>query len=59
MRIDCLETDKRPISAVADFTEVRDVTAVEIYEKRDVSVTMLFDREANLQERVFKEQFLT
>ena len=59
VRIDCLETDKRPVSAVADFTEVRDVTAVEIYEKRDVSVTMLFDREANLQERVFKEQFLT
>ncbi len=59
VRIDCLETDKRPVSAVADFTEVRDITAVEIEEKRDVAVTMLFDREANLQERVFKEQFLT
>lgn len=59
VRIDCLETEKRPISAVADFTEVRDVTAVEIYEKRDVSVTLLFDHDANLQERIFKEQFLT
>ena len=59
VRIDCLETDKRPISAVADFTEVRDVTAVEIYEKRDVSVTLLFDHDANLQERIFKEQFLS
>jgi len=59
VRIDCLEVDKRPISAVADFTEVRDVTAVEIYEKRDVSVTLLFDHDANLQERIFKEQFLT
>ena len=59
VRIDCLETDKRPVSAVADFTEVRDITAVEIYEKPDISMTMLFDREANLQERVFKEQFLT
>jgi len=59
VRIDCLETDKRPISAVADFTEVRDVTAVEIHEKRDVSMTLLFDRDANLQERIFKEQFMT
>jgi NAD+ kinase len=59
VRIDCLETDKRPVSAVADFTEVRDITAVEIEIKRDVSMTLLFDRDANLQERVFKEQFLT
>jgi len=59
VRIDCLELDKRPVSAVADFTEVRDVITVEIESRRDVSMTLLFDREANLQERVFKEQFLT
>ena len=59
VRIDALETDKRPVSAVADFTEVRDITAVEIVEKRNVEMTLLFDRDANLQERVFKEQFLT
>jgi NAD+ kinase len=59
VRIDCLEIDKRPVSAVADFTEVRDIVAVEIEEKRDISMTLLFDRDANLQERVFKEQFLT
>jgi NAD+ kinase len=59
VRIDALETDKRPVSAVADFTEVRDVTVVEIQESRDIAMTLLFDRDANLQERVFKEQFLT
>jgi NAD+ kinase len=59
VRIDAQETDKRPVSAVADFTEVRDITAVEIEVRRDISITLLFDREANLQERVFKEQFLT
>ena len=58
-RLEVLETDKRPVSAVADFTEVRDVVAVEIYENRDVALTVLFDREANLEERVFKEQFLS
>jgi NAD+ kinase len=59
VRIDALETDKRPVSAVADFTEVRDVISVEIQVNREVAMTLLFDREANLQERVFKEQFLT
>ncbi len=59
VRIDCLETEKRPISAVADFTEIRDITAVEIYEKRSIAMTLLFDHDANLQERIFKEQFMT
>jgi NAD+ kinase len=59
VRIDCLEIDKRPVSAVADFTEVRDIVCVEIEQRRDISMTLLFDSEANLQERVFKEQFMT
>jgi NAD+ kinase len=59
VRIEALETDKRPVSAVADFTEVRDVSAVEIRENRDIAMTVLFDHEANLEERVFKEQFLS
>jgi NAD+ kinase len=59
VRIDVLEAVKRPVSAVADFTEVRDVVAVEIHETRDIAMTLLFDREFNLEERVFKEQFLS
>lgn len=59
VRIDALETDKRPVSAVADFTEARDVVTVEIHENRDIAMTLLFDHEANLEERVFKEQFAT
>jgi NAD+ kinase len=59
VRIEALETDKRPVSAVADFTEVRDVVAVEIRENRDIAMTLLFDHEANLEERVLKEQFLS
>jgi NAD+ kinase len=57
VRIDALETDKRPVSAVADFTEVRDVIAVEVNENRDIAMTLLFDHDANLEERVLKEQF--
>jgi NAD+ kinase len=57
VRIEALETDKRPVSAVADFTEVRDVTLVEVKENRDIAMTLLFDYDSNLEERVLKEQF--
>jgi len=59
VKIEALETEKRPVSAVADFTEVRDVVTVEIREASNISMTLLFDLDANLEERVFKEQFLT
>jgi NAD+ kinase len=52
-----LEGAKRPVSAVGDFTEVRDVARVEIREDRSVSLTLLFDPEHNLEERILKEQF--
>ena len=55
--IDALETDKRPVSAVADFTEARDVVTVDIHENRHIAITLLFDREFNLEERALKEQF--
>jgi len=52
-----LEGDKRPVSATADHTEVRDVVRVDIHEDRSVALTFLFDPEHNLEERVLKEQF--
>ena len=52
-----LESAKRPVSAVGDFTEVRDVAKVEVREDRNVSLTLLFDPEHNLEERILKEQF--
>jgi NAD+ kinase len=59
VRFDILEADKRPVSAVADYTEVRDVLSVSVRENREVALTMLFDPEHNLEERVLKEQFLS
>ena len=52
-----LEPEKRPVSAVADFTEVRDVVSVSVFEDRTVSLTLMFDPEHNLEERITKEQF--
>lgn len=57
VHFEILEPDKRPVSAVADFTEVRDVIAVEVHEDRTTAMTLLFDREMNLAERIVKEQF--
>ena len=53
-----LDPAKRPVSAVADFTEIRDVASVEIWEDRTLSLRLLFDPEHNLEERILKEQFV-
>ena len=52
-----LEAEKRPVSAVADFTEVRDVVSVSVFEERSIALELLFDPEHNLEERITKEQF--
>jgi NAD+ kinase len=52
-----LEADKRPVSAVADNVEVRDVVEVHVAEDREVHLTMLFDKGRGLEERVLTEQF--
>lgn len=52
-----LEAEKRPVAAVADYTEVRDVVRVTVREDRDVSLTMLFDPDHSLSERIIAEQF--
>jgi len=52
-----LEAEKRPVAAVADSTEVRDVVSVAVCEDRAVSVTVLFDPDQGLSERIIAEQF--
>lgn len=54
---DILEADKRPVSAVADEVEVRHVARVEVSERRDLALTMLFDADRSYEERVLAEQF--
>ena len=57
LRLEILEPEKRPVSAVADMFEARDVLEVYVAEDRSVSVTMLFDAGRSLEERVLAEQF--
>ncbi|MBI3420284.1 MAG: NAD kinase [Proteobacteria bacterium] len=58
IQIDVLESEKRPVSAAADFTEVRDVRSVRVHEERSVGITLLFDPKRNLAEKMIQEQFV-
>ena len=55
--IEVLEAEKRPVSAVADNFEVREVVEVHIAEDRSTAMCMLFDAGRSLEERVLAEQF--
>ncbi len=57
VEMEVLESKKRPVSAVADYTEVRDVARVSVREDREVHLSILFDPEHNLEERILSEQF--
>jgi len=52
-----LEGDKRPVSAVADNVEVRNVARVDVTEDRSISLSVLFDAGRSLEERMLAEQF--
>lgn len=53
-----LEPEKRPVAAVADQKEVRDIAEVRIAIAREKQLTLLFDPGSSLDERIFAEQFL-
>ncbi len=52
-----LDAGKRPVSATGDSSEVRDVARVEVRQDTSRSVTLLFDADHNLEERILLEQF--
>ena len=57
IRFRVLDPTKRPVSAVADQVEVRDVASVEVCIVRDRALTLLFDPGHALDERIAMEQF--
>tara|TARA_B100001939_G_scaffold86036_3_gene73676 strand:- start:3902 stop:4675 length:774 start_codon:yes stop_codon:yes gene_type:complete len=58
IRLEILQPEKRPVSAVADIKEVRDVTSVTVEQDKSVEITLLFDKEHTLEERILNEQFI-
>lgn len=57
VKIEVINPKKRPVSVVADFTEVRHVKTVEIREDRSKTMRLLFDPGQPLEERIVAEQF--
>jgi NAD+ kinase len=55
--IEVLEGEKRPVAAVADHDEARDVRRVEVLSDKTISMRMLFDPGHSLEERILSEQF--
>ncbi len=58
MTFEVMEADKRPVSAVADSTEVRDPVRIEIDSAADITHRILFDPGHGLEERLIREQFV-
>ncbi len=59
VKFEISEPIKRPVSAVADTIEVRNVSSVSVFQDQSYSKTLLFDKEQTLEERVLTEQFIS
>ncbi|MFT4716723.1 MAG: NAD+ kinase [Paracoccaceae bacterium] len=58
VQFDVLEPEKRPVSAVADSRDARNVVSVEISSQPDIRHRILFDPGHGLEERLIREQFV-
>ncbi|HJU40670.1 MAG TPA: NAD kinase [Tahibacter sp.] len=57
VKFEILDPYKRPVSATADSYEVRDIVEVTVRESGERTVSLLFDPEHNLEDRILNEQF--
>ena len=55
--VEILEAEKRPVAAVADHIEIRDVARVEIAMDHGTGAVILHDPGHSLGERILREQF--
>jgi NAD+ kinase len=55
--VEVQSTERRPVAAVADHDEVRDVRSVDIRMDHSIAMNILFDPGHSLDERVLREQF--
>ena len=55
--LNIMNSAKRPVSATADSTEIRNVESVTISQPNTSARTLLFDPDHTLEERILKEQF--
>lgn len=59
IKFEVCQPQKRPVSAVADTIEVRNVKSVTVEQDYSNTKTLLFDKEHTLEERILNEQFIS
>jgi len=59
VKFEILDPGKRPVSAVADDQEFRNVTEVCVEQEENTEFTLLFDEGHELDEKIVREQFAT
>lgn len=59
VRFDVLDPDKRPVSASADNSEIQNLISIEIEQDEETTLTLLFDEDHGLAEKILQEQFAT
>src|SRR3546814_17713641 len=59
VRFEVLDPVKRPVSAVGDQRAVRDVACVDVAIDRSTPLTLLFDPEHALDDRIAMDQFIS
>ncbi len=57
VKFEIIDYKKRPVSAVADSTEFRNIKSVEVYQSKSLMVELLFDKNHSFDERILNEQF--
>jgi NAD+ kinase len=57
VRVEVMSIERRPVAAVADHDEVRDVRSVDIRMDHSIAMNILFDPGHSLDERILREQF--
>lgn len=58
VQININDSQNRPAIIVADYKEFHDITKLKIQKDQENTVTLLFDEDYSLSERIFDEQFL-
>ena len=57
VKLEVLESNKRPVSATADSLEVRDVNTITIQQDMSSKIILLYDSSHSFEERILNEQF--
>lgn len=58
VKFEVLDPLKRPVSASADNSDIRHVTSLSVEQDEETSLTLLFDADHGLDEKILREQFL-